>query len=212
MPRRKEGLDYELLPRPTRGEDGRPLLYARPAVGIRYSMSSLEAFCHQHRGMHYGEMTRALEVFLDVATILMEDGARIETPFGTFAPKLRLDGDYTDPDKVTGNNVHYAGVEFRPSQQFIERLGDRVGLKFRKVGIPSGTEQLSDSTTMDEALRRSLTKGYTTVNRFCYCSGLKYHTAKRYLNSLCEGDNPLLRRTLEGRNWHYALLHPTPDK
>ena len=120
MPRRKEGLDYELLPRPTKGEDGRPLLYARPAVGIRYSMSSLEAFCHQHRGMHYGEMTRALEVFLDVATILMEDGARIETPFGTFAPKLRLDGDYTDPDKVTGNNVHYAGVEFRPSQQFVE--------------------------------------------------------------------------------------------
>lgn len=30
MPRKTDGMKFELLPRPTKGEDGKPLLYARP--------------------------------------------------------------------------------------------------------------------------------------------------------------------------------------
>lgn len=203
MPRKKDGMKYELLPRPTKGEDGRPFLYARPALGIKYSMRYFDDFCHKYRAMHAGEMTRALEAFLDVATILMQDGGRVETPFGSFAPKLRLDGDYTDPKKVKSKNVRFAGIEFIPSKQFIEGLGDRIERGFLQVGQPSSTEQLRDPEAMEEALRKSLHRGYTTVNFFCYHSGLKYHTARRYLNQLCEGDNPRLRKRKEGSVMHY---------
>ena len=208
MPRKKDGMKYELLPRPTKGPDGRPLLYPRPALGIKYSMRHIDDFCNKYRGMHQGEMTRALEGFIDVAAILMKDGGRIETPLGSFAPKLRLDGDYTDPNKVKSKNIRYVGIEFIPSKQFIEALGERIDRGFLQVGEPSHTEQLQDPGAMDMALRKSMGRGYTTVKKFAYYSGLKYDTAKRYLNSLCSGDNPLLYKRKEGTTFQYMLTSP----
>ena len=32
MPRKTNGIEIEIHPRPTKGEDGRPLLYVRPAL------------------------------------------------------------------------------------------------------------------------------------------------------------------------------------
>ena len=208
MPRKKDGMKYELFTRPTKGEDGKPLLYARPALSIKYSLRSFDDFCHKYRAMHAGEMTRALEAFVDVAAIMMQDGARIETPLGSFAPKLRLDGDYTDPKKVKSKNVRYAGIEFIPSKQFVEALGDRIERGFLQVGQPAGTDQMQDSEAMEEALRKSLRRGYTTVRNFCYYSGLKYHTARNYLMHLCEGENPCLRRRKEGPVVHFLPVHP----
>ena len=33
MPRKTDGIEFEIHPRPTKGEDGKPLLYVRPAKG-----------------------------------------------------------------------------------------------------------------------------------------------------------------------------------
>ncbi len=33
MPRKTNGIEFEIHPRPTKGEDGKPLLYVRPAMG-----------------------------------------------------------------------------------------------------------------------------------------------------------------------------------
>ena len=209
MPRKKDGMKYELLTRPTKGDDGKPLLYARPAIGIKYSMRAIDDFCHNYRGMHQGDLTRAMQSFIDVASIHMKDGARIETPIGSFAPKLRLDGDYTDPKKVKSDNVQFAGIEFIPSKEFVQSLADRIRHGFLQTGQPAPTEQLRDPEAMEKALSKALTKGYTTVNRFCYYSGLKYYTARRYLNSLCEGENPSLRRRKEGSVMHYLPVQKT---
>ena len=206
MPRKKYGMRFDLLPRPTKGDDGKPLLYARPSIGIKYTMRTLDEFCNRYRGMHKGQLASVFETFIEVAAIHMENGERIETPIGSFAPRLRLDGDYTDPKQVKSNNVSLAGIEFIPSKRFLEALNDRVERGYLRTGEPTSTDQLRDPAQMDEALRKALLKrGYTTVNYFCYHSGLKYHTAKRYLNSLCEGENPRLRKTVEGRMIHY---HP----
>ena len=210
MPRKKDGMKFELLPRPTKGDDGRPLLYARPSIGVKYSVRTLDEFCNKYRGMHLGELTRVLESFIDVAAIHMENGERIETPLGSFAPRLKLDGDYTDPRLVQSKNVSLAGIEFIPSKRFLEALSDRVERGFLRVGEPVGTEQLHDSAAMDEALRKSLHRGYTTVNHFCYHSGLKYQTARRFLNSLCKGENPRLYRRKEGPTIHFLPIDPNP--
>ena len=47
MPRKTDGMLFELLPRPTKGEDGQPLLYARPAIGMKYrsAMRYLDVLC-----------------------------------------------------------------------------------------------------------------------------------------------------------------------
>ena len=41
MPRKTDGIEIEIHPRPTKGEDGKPLLYVRPAKGRKKSFKQL---------------------------------------------------------------------------------------------------------------------------------------------------------------------------
>ena len=203
MPRKKKGMKFELLPRPTKGEDGKPLLYPHPAVGRKWSMRTLDEFCNKYRGMSKGELTRVFEAFLDVAAGFMEDGSRIETPIGSFAPKLKIKGDFSDPAKVKHDDVYFAGIEFIPSKRFNQELEDRLDEGFLKVAEVKYDRPEPSEKTTEEALQKCLQKGYITIRSFAFWSGMKYDTAKRYLNKLCEGENPRLRWTREGRTRHY---------
>ena len=58
-------------------------------------------------------------------------------------------------------------------------------------------------------LRLSTVMQHVTIQRFMYNSGLKYQSAKRYLDSLCKGDSPCLQRNKEGRMWHSRVLPAT---
>ena len=49
MPRKTNGIEFEIHPRPTKGEDGKPLLYVRPAKGQKKSFRDLETFCNKYR-------------------------------------------------------------------------------------------------------------------------------------------------------------------
>ncbi len=83
------------------------------------------------------------------------------------------------------------------------------GFRRRKGRV--GNSQMYDQKAMDEALRKSVFHGYITIKTFQIFSGLKYKSAQRYLDSLCQGDNPRLSRYREGRTWHYTLLKTTPS-
>ena len=202
MPRKTDGTLFELHPRPTTGDDGKPLLYARPASGQKLDIDALDEYCARHHGCNYGEMKRLFETFIDVASRYIADGYRIETPIGSFSQKVRLVGDHTDPEKVTGRDVFYAGIEYTPSKRFTREV-ERRHRGFRKAGGPVGNAQMYDERAMRSALERSLSLGYTTVHRFQTFSGLKRDSAKRYLDSLCTGDTPTLRCYREGRILHY---------
>ena len=43
MPRKTDGIEFEIHPRPTKGEDGKPLLYVRPAKGRKKSFKQQKA-------------------------------------------------------------------------------------------------------------------------------------------------------------------------
>ena len=203
MPRKKKGMKFELLPRPTKGEDGKPLLYAHPAVGRKWSMRTLDEFCNKYRGMSKGELTRVFEAFLDVAAVFMEDGSRIETPIGSFAPKLKIKGDFSDPAKVKHDDVYFAGIEFIPSKRFNQELEDRLDEGFLKVADVKYDRPEPSEKTTEEALQRCLQKGYITIRSFAYWSSMKYSTARQWLLSKCEGENPLLKCDREGRTLHF---------
>lgn len=135
----------------------------------------------------------------------------METPFGSFAPKLKLLGDHTDPEKVLGRDVMYGGVEYIPSKQFLKDADcSRDGFRLQKSRV--GNSQMYDPQAMEEALRKSVRHGYITIKAFQVFSGLKNKSAQRYLDSLCTGDNPRLYRYREGRTWHYTLLKTTPSE
>ena len=60
MPRKTDGIIYELHPRPTRDEDGKPLLYAQPVIDKKYSIKELDEFCAKYRGKNLHEVESAL--------------------------------------------------------------------------------------------------------------------------------------------------------
>ena len=198
MPKKKYGLKFVLHPQPTKGEDGKPLLYARPASNFKYTMRRVDDWCHENRGQYQGEITRYFESFLDVAAILMADGSRVETPIGSFAPKLKITGKFTDPDKVGHDDVRLGGIEFIPSKRFIAALEKHIIYGFLKKEEVVERHLVTDPAELDAILENCLRPGYTTAKIFAYYSGMKYSTAWNYLNALCKGDNPRIRRWKEG--------------
>jgi len=210
MPRKTDGILFELHPRPTNGDDGKPLLYAQPVVERKYDLDAIDDFCAKYRRTNKGEIKHLFDLFSDVAAMLLRKGCRVETPFGSLAPKLKLIGDHTDPEKVTGRDVMYGGIEFIPSKQFVIDA-DCSHSGFRRQQGNVGNRQMYDSKAMEEALRKSTRHGYITIKTFQIVSGLKYNSAKNYLDRLCQGDNPRLHRYREGRVWHYTVLNNTPS-
>ena len=205
MPRKKDGMLFELQPRPTKGDDGKPLLYAQPVILHKYNIEAVDEFCAKYRYANKGEIKRLFDVFFDVSTMLLREGNRVETPIGSFAPKLKLQGDFTDPEKVKGRDVSYSGVEFIPSKKFVKESDCSRG-GFLPVRGRVGNSQKDDAEAMEKALRDSTRYGYITIKSFIIFSGLKYKSAKAYLDSLCEGDSPRLDRYREGHAWHYKVL------
>ena len=202
MPRKTDGIEFEIHPRPTKDEDGKPLLYVRPAKGRKKSFKELETFCNKYRGVRTGELQMVFDVVMDVVGLWLSDGYRVETPIGSFAPKLKLLGEHTDPKTIHGRDVRYAGIEFIPTKEFIKEGGNnREG--FRKSQESVGNSQMYDEKAMDEALRRSMKLGHTTIPEFMIFSGLKRDSAKTYLDSLCKGDHPRLWKVRESRRWLY---------
>lgn len=47
MPPVENGFIYELHPRPTKGEDGKPLLYPRPVIFKKFNVREFDAYCHE---------------------------------------------------------------------------------------------------------------------------------------------------------------------
>ena len=212
MPRKTDGILFELHPGPKRDEEGKPLLYARPATGISKTIRQLDDFCAEYRNLQKGEMERLFNLFIDVAGNWLAQGYRVETPIGSFAMKLKLTGDHTDAEKVTGRDIVYNGVEFTPSKELIAKAGsNREG--FRKKPGYVGNSQMYDPKAMEEALRKSLTLGYTTVSTFMYFSKLKRDSAQHYLDSLSKGENARLLRRKNGRTYVYSLRNnSTPEQ
>ena len=204
MPRKTDGMPFELYTRPTNGEDGKPLLYVRPAAPYKRTMKDVETYSG-YRGVSKGIVDIAFETFIDVCSEWLAEGYRVETPLGTFAPKIKLEGEFTDPAKVKGKNVKFAGIELTPSKRFVQAVELKQKGFYKKVS-KVGNEQMHDEAFMADALRRALNPGFTTVRIFMAMSGLKYHTAQRYLDQLCSGDHPTLRKTKFGTTYHYFPL------
>ena len=204
MPRKTNGIVFELHPGPKHDEEGRPLLYARPASGQKKTMKQLDDFCAEYRNLQKGEMERLFNLFIDVAGSWLAQGYRVETPIGSFAMKLKLTGDHTDAEKVTGRDIVYNGVEFTPSKELIAKAGsNREG--FRKKPGYVGNSQMYDPKAMEEALRKSLSLGYTSVSTFMYYSGLKRDSAQKFLDSLTKGEDARLLRAKNGKSYIYSL-------
>ena len=209
MPRKTDGMLFELQPRPTSGEDGKPLLYARPAAPDKRTMKDVATYC-SFKGINSALVEIAFSTFIDVCSEWLADGYRVETPLGIFSPKIKLEGDFTDPAKVQGKDVSFAGIELLPSKQFIKAVSKNQH-GFRKKSTRVGNAHMRDEALMAEALRSAMKNGFTTIRQFIATSGLKYHSAQRYLEHLCYAEPAKLRRMRIGGAVHYFPKEQTGE-
>ena len=63
MPRKKDGMLFEVHPTPAKGKDGKNIVYVRPAGNYKMTMQELEDFCNRNYHSPYGEMMRAFDFF-----------------------------------------------------------------------------------------------------------------------------------------------------
>lgn len=206
MPRKKDGMLFEVHPSPLKGKDGKNIVYARPAERLKISMEGLEDFCCRNYNSRYGELSRAFDYFLRAAGELMASGYRIDTPIGSFAPKLKLLREMTDADAVDGADVAFDGVDYNPGKLWDGAL-EKWSRGFRRYDNPNTQQIMADRHQLEAVLHRLLGDGgYTTVRQFARTSRLTYYSASKLLNEWCQGPAPKLMKTKQGQQYIYTAV------
>ena len=200
-------MPFEVHPTPAKGKDGRNIVYAMPAMKDKLTMQGVEDFCSRNYGVRYGELSRAFEVFLRAAGELMAMGYRVDTPIGSFAPRLALTHEITDPDAVSPRDVRFNGVDYNPGKLWNKEL-EKWSHGFQRVDSVNTMELLADQERLDEILQKCLVRynGYVTVGAFVRSSGLTYYSARKQLNQWTQGNNPKLLKTRRGQEYIYTEI------
>ena len=166
------------------------------------------ATCHHRRcenaGLPRNTLTSVFNYFHTACAEFLADGKRIKTPMGVFSPRLALKRQITDPADVHVEDVEWNGVEFQPSQRFMDEIM-RWSRGFKHEPFYDKNAKAPTEAQLQQALERSIADigGHTTVSSFRFFAGLTRHSAQKYLNSLCAGEHPQLARRLVGRTFIY---------
>lgn len=208
MPRKKDGMLFEVHPSPMKDDEGKPYVYVRPASRQRVSMKDIDAYCAEYYALRPGELTRAFEAFIQASAHWLSEGYRMETPIGTFAPKIGLRPGLrtSDPKAVRSRDVVFEGIEFKSAKDYEGKVRSWITNGYRRVDKPDTSQLLADKEQLLTVLRESLAAygGYVTARIFALRSGLTYYSARKLLNTWTEGDAPLLLKTRRGHDYIYT--------
>ncbi len=206
MPRKKGGFRYEVHPTPAKGKDGRNIVYARPARGMKLSIEEVDDYCASHHSLRSGELKLVMGEFLKAAAVLMAEGYRIDTPIGSFSPKLALKREITNPDDVRNSDVMLDGVDYIPGKHWDEAIGQWLFDGFVRVKNSNTQELMKDTEHLEQSLQKCLRQGYATVKSFACQSGLTPYSARMQLDAWTKGDTPKLMRTRMGQMFIYTEI------
>ena len=206
MPRKKTGFLYEVHPTPAKGRDGGNIVYAKPAKGRKLSIEAVDDYCARHHSLRSGELKMAMEEFVKAAGALMAQGYRIDTPIGSFAPKLTLKREVTNPDDVEDRDVALDGVEYIPGKHWDEAIRKWLFNGFTRVENPNTQALVNDTEHLEHALNECLKHGYVTVRRFAVFANLTQYSARKQREIWTKGDNPRLMRTKMGQSYIYTEI------
>ena len=206
MPRKKTGFLYEVHPTPAKGRDGGNIVYARPAKGMKMDIDAVDDYCATHHSLRSGELKLVMGEFLRAAGALMARGYRIDTPIGSFVPKLALKREVTNPDDVKDSDVVLDGVEYTPGKHWDEAISKWLFNGFTRSDNPNTLELMKDTLHLERALGECLKRGYVTVRSFAYHAGLTPFSARKQLEAWTKGDNPKLMRSRMGQMYIYTEI------
>ena len=137
----------------------------------------------------------------------MAEGYRIETPLDSFAPKLSLARQVSDPDAVKDRDVRLEGVEYNPGKMWDREIQKWLD-GFRRFQNPDTKAILADKEKLEQVLRECIQRhhGFVTAGIFSRASGLTLYSARKQLNEWTQGDNPKLLKTPRGKEHIYTEI------
>jgi len=208
MPRKKDGTPFEISPSPMKDDEGRNLLYVRPMSGRSVTLEELDDYCCTNMGMPRNMLINAFNIFHDAILWKLADGARIETPIGSFYPTLRLRQQITNAAAIQSDDVSLQTIRFRPSKSFVQAVRKKGnGFHPLSTGRRTNGQLYRKQDELNKALDAAFAeRDDLTIKFFCHCAGITKYAALKYLNSLCEGEQPFLRRVQLGRTYVYKRL------
>lgn len=206
MPRKKSGFPYEVHPTPMKGKDGRNIVYARPARGYKLDIKALDKYCSENYQTRDGELEFVLSQFLKGAAELMARGYRVETPIGSFVPKLGLRREITDADEVENSDVMLVGVDYNPGKIWNKAIEGWLYDGFLRVDTPNVQQLMQDTERLEQALRECLKQDYVTVRSFAYHANLTLYSARKQLEAWTKGENPKLMKSKIGKTDIYTEI------
>lgn len=205
MPKKKSGFPYEVHPTPMKGKDGRNIVYAKPAKGLKLDIKAVDGYCHEHYELKDGELEFVFKQFLKCASELMARGYRIDTPIGSFVPKLGLKREITNADEVDDDDVQLEGVDYNPGKIWNKAIEGWLFNGFTRVENPNVQELMQDTAHLEQALKECLKqRGFVTVKAFTIQAHLTDYSARKQLEAWTKGDNPKLMKTKMGQTDIYT--------
>ncbi len=211
MPRKTDGIPFEVHRSPKADEEGNVMLYAVPQSNRTKDFKELETWLHVSNAVRAGELQRSFDAFMDECTRWLSQGYRVQTPIGVFSLKLDMKRKVTNPREVRHDDVEFKGIEFRPSAEFTKGVKLKVKSEgFRFVHKADPTLLVANEEAMLKALYKSIHAegGYTTVARFMFYSGLSKYAATRKLRQWCCSGSCLLKERKLGHSIIFELIDP----
>lgn len=191
------------------GKNGHKMLYVASNTYDEVSIEELDKYCHETESLPQGYITRCFQALMSAIPHLIGEHKRVKTPLGSFYVKPQFYRTMTDDEKVTAEDIWLGGIDFRPSKMFRDAVQD----EFASIEIDRRKHPIDTSyySQMNPALEECLSDDedgnrYVTVEEYRRETGLSYKTAKKCLDMMTEGDNPILKKTRIGRMNIYTEL------
>ena len=200
-------MPFEIHPSPKKTKDGRNILYVRPRSSQKITMEQLDDYCAENYALRPGELTRAFRAFIQATGYYLSKGYRMETLIGSFAPKIGLKRELTNPDEVKTYDVQFEGIEYKSVKEFEKSVLFWLD-GFRRANNPNVQKLMADEDHMNKALQENLKRynGYVTARSFAYFASITYYSARKQLDAWCKGENPRLLKTKRGQEYIYTEL------
>ena len=207
MPRKTNGMPFEIHPSPKKAENGKNILYVRPRSRQKITMEQLDDYCANHYALRPGELTRAFQAFIETTGYYLSEGYRVETLIGSFAPKIGLKRELTDPDEVKTTDVLFEGVEYKSVKEYEKSVLSNLR-GFRRANNPNVQQLMADENHLNKALQTNLERyhGYVTARSFAHSANITYYSARKRLDMWCEGEHPRLLKTKQGQEYIYTEI------
>ena len=207
MPRKTNGMPFEIHPSPKKAENGKNILYVRPRSRQKITMEQLDDYCANHYALRPGELTRAFQAFIEATGYYLSEGYRVETLIGSFAPKIGLKRELTDPDEVKTADVLFEGIEYKSVKEYEKSVLSNLR-GFRRANNPNVQQLMADEDHLNKALQTNLERyhGYVTARSFAHSANITYYSARKQLDKWCEGEHPRLLKTKQGQEYIYTEI------